>query len=222
MKKKTQNKLVNNYTILTLFFIFFWIFCVISEIKRLDNDAGLRLENTYSINICRKTTSRLMCNVNSFSQHAELPKAKTPEKAKPASFVSIHQEELRLYKKSLEKAQEIEVKEPEPPIYIHSGDCLTASKGVFNGPSGKETYYNLDMTGVINIMRSLGFSEADYPYWIRDDGVKMLGDFVMVAANLDKYPKGSIVESSLGTAIVCDTGGFASANEIQLDIAVNW
>lgn len=202
--------------------IFLWLFCIDLEFKRLDNDAGLRLENTYSINICHKTISRLMCNVNSFSQNTELPKAKIPEQAKPASFISIHQEELRLYKESLEKTQKIEVKEPEPPTYILSGDCLTASKGVFNGPSGKETYYNLDMTGVINIMRGLGFSEADYPYWIRDDGVKMLGDFVMVAANLDKYPKGSIVESSLGTAIVCDTGDFASANEIQLDIAVNW
>ena len=32
----------------------------------------------------------------------------------------------------------------------------------------------------------------------------------------------SLVESSLGTCIVCDTGGFASGNSQQLDIAVTW
>jgi hypothetical protein len=99
---------------------------------------------------------------------------------------------------------------------------LTKSGGVFAGPSGKETYYNLDMSGVVRIMRNAGFSAKEYPYWVRSDGVKMLGDYVMVAANLSLRPRGSIVESSLGTAIVCDTGGFARTNKTQLDIAVSW
>lgn len=103
-----------------------------------------------------------------------------------------------------------------------SGDVLSKSKGVVYGPSGKETYYNLDMSGVINIMRRAGYSEADYPYWIREDGVKMLGNYVMVAANYNTRPRGTILESSLGTAIVCDTGGFANSNPTQLDIAVTW
>ena len=103
-----------------------------------------------------------------------------------------------------------------------SGDVLSKSKGVVYGPSGKETYYNLDMSGVINIMRRAGYSEADYPYWIREDGVKMLGNYVMVAANYNTRPRGTILESSLGTAIVCDTGGFAHSNPTQLDIAVTW
>ena len=103
-----------------------------------------------------------------------------------------------------------------------SGDVLSKSKGVVYGPSGKETYYNLDMSGVINIMRRAGYSEADYPYWIREDGVKMLGSYVMVAANYEIRPKGTIIQSSLGYAIVCDTGGFARSNPTQLDIAVSW
>ena len=102
------------------------------------------------------------------------------------------------------------------------GPVLTKKKGVVNGPSGKETYYNLNMSGVVKIMRNAGFTEEEYPYWIRDDGVKMLGDYVMVAANLDIRPRGSIVKSSLGDAIVCDTGGFATSNPTQLDIAVTW
>ena len=44
----------------------------------------------------------------------------------------------------------------------------------------------------------------------------------MVAANLNVHPRGSIVETSLGLGIVCDTGGFASGNATQLDIAVSW
>ena len=99
---------------------------------------------------------------------------------------------------------------------------LTMSAGAIQGPSGKETYYNLDMSGVVSIMRSAGYSEEEYPYWIRDDGVKMLGPYVMVAASYDIRPRGTILPSSLGTAIVCDTGGFASYNQSQLDIAVNW
>ena len=60
---------------------------------------------------------------------------------------------------------------------------LTKSAGVYNGPSGKETYYNLNMSGVVSIMRSMGYSEEEYPYWVREDGCKMLGDYIMVAAN---------------------------------------
>ena len=82
----------------------------------------------------------------------------------------------------------------------------------------KETYYNLDMSGVISIMRGIGNNDQ---YWVRSDGVKMLGDYVMVAANLNIRPRGSLVETSLGTGIVCDTGGFAAVNPTQLDIAVN-
>lgn len=102
------------------------------------------------------------------------------------------------------------------------GPVLTKSKGVVQGPSGKETYYNLNMSGVVRMMRNLGFTEEEYPYWIREDGVKMLGNYVMVAANFNIRPRGSIILSSLGEAIVCDTGGFANTNPTQLDIAVSW
>ena len=87
------------------------------------------------------------------------------------------------------------------------------------GPSGKETYYNMEMSGVVRIMRNMGNND---PYWVRSDGVKMLGDYVMVAANLSVHPRGSHVDCSLGKAIVCDTGTFALSNPHQLDIAVNW
>ena len=108
------------------------------------------------------------------------------------------------------------------PVSSWSGDVLSKSKGVVTGPSGKESYYNLNMTKIVNAMRRAGYSEEEYPYWIREDGVKMLGQYVMVAANYEIRPKGTILESSLGYAIVCDTGGFAKRNPTQIDVAVNW
>ena len=103
--------------------------------------------------------------------------------------------------------------------FDYDGPVLSRSRGAISGPSGKETYYNLNMSGCINIMNSRGFHE---PYWVRSDGVKMYGYYVMCAAGLSIRPKGSIVESSNGLAIVVDTGGFASRNPRQLDIAVTW
>ncbi len=100
-----------------------------------------------------------------------------------------------------------------------TGPVLTPRMGTVTGPNGRETYYNLNMNGVIAIMRRMGY---DGKYWVREDGVKMLGDYIMCAANLNIFPRGSLVESSLGTCIVCDTGGFALVNPTQLDIAVVW
>lgn len=100
------------------------------------------------------------------------------------------------------------------------GPVLTAFAGVNYGPSGKETYYNLDMSGVVSIMRSMGNTDE---YWVRDDGCKMLGDYIMVAADLSAHPRGSLVPTSLGMGIVCDTGGFVSnGSGVALDIATAW
>ena len=110
--------------------------------------------------------------------------------------------------------------EPEEPVW--TGPKLTAEMGVNYGPSGKETYYNLPMGGCIQIMRDLGYSAEEYPYWIREDGAKMLGDYVMCAAELGSRPKGTILETSLGKAIVVDTGYFAYSNPTQVDICTIW
>lgn len=99
---------------------------------------------------------------------------------------------------------------------------LTRQSGVFNGPSGKETYYNLDMSRCIGIMRSIGFSEEEYPYWVRPDGAKMLGDYVMCAAELNTRPRGTVLKTSMGLAIVVDTGSFAYGNPSQIDICTTW
>lgn len=96
---------------------------------------------------------------------------------------------------------------------------LSKSAGRVQGPTNEETYYNLPMSRVVQSMRNRGYSEEEYPYWVRDDGVKMLGEYVIVAADLDIHPKGTVVETSVGQGIVCDTGEFT---EDIYDVAVNW
>ena len=102
------------------------------------------------------------------------------------------------------------------------GAKLNTIDGVVLGPNGYESYYNLPMGGIVSIMRSMGFSEDEYPYWVRDDGCKMLGNYIMVAADLDKYPRGSTSMCSLGQCIICDTGGFIYSTNRTFDVAVAW
>lgn len=106
--------------------------------------------------------------------------------------------------------------------YNWNGSVLTQSSGINYGPSGLETYYNLPMDGVVSIMRNTGFSEEEYPYWESPEGYKMLGNYIMVAADLSIRPRGTTIETSLGMGLVCDTGSFIYTNPEQLDIAVNW
>lgn len=96
---------------------------------------------------------------------------------------------------------------------------LTKRGGVNYYGDQKETYYNLNMNGVVNNAQNAGIEGN---YWVRDDGVKMYGDYVIVAANQDVHPYGSTVDTSLGTGIVLDTGGFAAGNPTQVDIATDW
>ena len=100
-----------------------------------------------------------------------------------------------------------------------TGETLNRHNGIVAGPSGNETYYNLNMSRCIYYMNLKGYY---YPVWIRSDGVKMFGDYVMVAADLSIRPKGSLVETSLGTGIVVDTGSFVNWDSTRLDVAVTW
>lgn len=154
----------------------------------------------------------------------DLEKAKKAEEKKKAEEAAAKKKAEEEKKAAEKKAQE-EALYSSPtvdPSWDQSGKLNTFS-GVYYGPSGKETYYNLDMGGVISIMRNMGFAEDAYPYWVREDGCKMLGDYIMVACNLDLRPRGSLVETSLGTGIVCDTSPvFVGDSATQVDVAVTW
>lgn len=111
-----------------------------------------------------------------------------------------------------EKKKVLEQQQKQESYTMPSGGgVLTPSSGVnwFNGR--KETYYNLNMSGVVANAKNMGI-EGDY--WVRGDGVKMYGGYVIVAAQMDK---GTIIDTSLGAGIVLD---YCPAGTI--DIAVSW
>lgn len=101
-----------------------------------------------------------------------------------------------------------------------AGAHLTRQSGVFTYNGRRESYYNLNMSGVVRRMKQRGFSGE---YAIRNDGVKTFGGLVMVAADFNTFPLGTIVQTSLGTGIVCDTGSFVNTyGSRAFDIATNW
>ena len=80
----------------------------------------------------------------------------------------------------------------------------------------QETYYDLPMSGV---MAFCGKSS----YTVREDGAKVDDEgYILVAADLSRYPRCSIVETSLGLGKVYDTGTFATTNPEQFDLATDW
>lgn len=79
----------------------------------------------------------------------------------------------------------------------------------------QETFYDLDMSKVVKFCGS--------SYHVRADGVKVDQDgYVLVAADLSRYPRCSVVETSLGVGKVYDTGTFVLTNPEQFDIATDW
>ena len=118
--------------------------------------------------------------------------------------------------------QEAQKKWWEAENSVWRGPVLTERAGTIQGPSGKETYYNLPMQGVVNRMRRLGYDAENYPYYIREDGAKCLGPYILCAASFEIRPIGTILETSRGKAIVADTGSFARSNPTQIDLAMQW
>lgn len=107
--------------------------------------------------------------------------------------------------------------------YKYKPTKLNKQDGVFWYDDGnglhKETYYNLDMKKVVEKAKSKGIKG---PYWETKDGLKMYGYYIILAANYDTHPYGSVVETSLGFGKVLDTGAFAQDNPTQIDLAVTW
>lgn len=85
----------------------------------------------------------------------------------------------------------------------------------------QETYYDLPMSRVMQYRLKDGCGNGQYS--VRADGVKVDHEgYVLVAAELSRYPLCSVVETSLGLGKVYDTGSFALTNPEQFDIATDW
>ena len=99
-----------------------------------------------------------------------------------------------------------------PLSKARGADYFTDSKGV----SHRETYYDLPMSAV---MGACGGGN----YTVRGDGAKVDRDgYILIAANYGRYPRCSIVETSMGLGKVYDTGGFAARHPDGFDLATDW
>ena len=215
-------------------FAIFIVLCVIFAVQQVmlsnlnnkivivenDNDATIESFN----NLCNAQSKQ----IGELNEEIELLKNENYVQAvalqTQAEMLSNYDHHIDDLQKEL-NAYEIALEEAAPMFQLPTtweGQVLTKELGGVMGPSGRETYYNLPMQGCINKMRSLGYSEEEYPYWIRDDGAKMLGRYVMIAANWKIRPLGTILETSLGWSIVVDTGDFVTEYPYGVDIAVDW
>ncbi len=108
------------------------------------------------------------------------------------------------------------IKDATPLTAAMGRNHYTAKDLQGNYVERQETYYDLNMSGVMSFCGKSG-------YTVRDDGVKVDDEgYVIVAANLSRYPRCSVVETSLGLGKVYDTGTFASTNPEQFDLATDW
>ena len=204
MKKIRSNIL--KIVLIEVFILFVLIGTVVSNAQEVNSRSAFKVKPiSLSVHLVKAVTTN-DCH--------EIIQAKASTAIKEKAEADKKAEEIA---KKKEEEKKLEVVETS-----YSGGKLSKSRGAIQGPSGKETYYNLNMSGVVSIMRRMGFSESEYPYNVRADGVKCLGPYVMVAAHLGKRPRGSKVQTSLGTGIVCDTGGFAANNPTQIDVATSW
>ena len=151
--------------------------------------------------------------------------------AEQEKIIASQQEVIDTYDQKFEDLHKevdayTEVLEKEAPKFqlptTWTGAKTTKQNGGVMGPSGRETYYNLNMKNCVANMRKRGYDEKRYPVWERDDGAKMFGHYVMIAANWKIRPLGTIVETSIGWGIVVDTGEFVKDYPRGIDLAVNW
>jgi len=111
------------------------------------------------------------------------------------------------------------VKDNPDPNPVPTGPHLTKESGTFEFQGHSETYYNLDMSVIVEVAHQNGI-QGDY--WVRSDGAKMLGNYIMCACDRSIHPYGSLVETSLGMGISLDTGGFIAWAPYNVDIACAW
>lgn len=223
-RKKRLSITIAAFIFQILFFVMyiFTIALLITDMVKTETGFGTLQEES----IIATTTTNSTSNIDSCITTTVTTTVKVTE-TKPKNTTSIttiepkeEETETTTTTTTTEETIEYPIEESDAPIW--NGEILNRNNGFIQGPSGTESYYNLPMQGVVSIMREMGFDEINYPYWEREDGVKMLGQYVMCAANLEIHPRGSVVQSSLGMALVCDTGGFIEWAPNNLDIAVNW
>lgn len=93
---------------------------------------------------------------------------------------------------------------------------LTAKLGTIQFQGHKETWYDLSMSRVVKRAQDMGIPTE---YWVREDGVKMFGPWVIVAAHPSKI-RYTRLQTSLGEGIILDY--HTCADTELIDIATTW
>lgn len=125
-------------------------------------------------------------------------------------------------RKQIQNVVTLEPKKQIEVVGLNPGNGLSRSKGAnmfkdSKGVTHRETYYDLPMNVV---MQSCG---AGGHYTVRPDGAKIDKDgYILIAAHLGRYPRCSIVETSMGLGRVYDTGGFVAKHPDGFDLATDW
>ena len=95
---------------------------------------------------------------------------------------------------------------------------LTARLGRIQFNGHDETFYNLPMDNITE--RADAYYGISGEYVVRDDGVKTYNGLVMVAADFDLHPFGTLIETSRGMGVVLDT--HTAKDRKIVDIATAW
>lgn len=101
-------------------------------------------------------------------------------------------------------------------IQILTAVILTAGLGKIEYQGHTETWYNLPINNVVRRAQNMGIP---CEYWVRDDGVKCFGPWVIVAAHPSKI-RYSMIDTSLGEGIILDT--HETDDTELIDIATTW
>lgn len=218
MKKRKLRPQVKTYLIIVLSVLvlcFSVIGCLLSQ-RKLDAYEGQIKELQTTIDTLEKESTEKSDRISKYENEV---------KGYTAIVNSLENKVKELEKgtedkeKSTKETKEDKTEDKKEEKY--NGKPLTAAKGTIQGPSGKETYYNLDMTQVVENAWNDGIEGE---YWEREDGAKMIGDYIILACDVSGkvHSRYDIVETSMGLGICADTGSFAKTNPTQIDIATTW
>lgn len=178
--------------------------------KQKEQEIAKRAEVENALNETRTALDQAEKDKNSSKKEVSELKDKVASLEQELSFkIAARQEAERQAAEVVEASTTVSNNTQSQANYSSSGGKLTPSAGVFNGPSGKETYYSQKVLpgGGLNIPGR---------HVVADGTIRDADGYIVIASDI--LPKGSITETSLGTGKVYDTG----VGHSGVDIYTNW
>ena len=180
--------------------------------EQKEQEAAKRIEVEKTLNETKAALDKAEQDKASSNKEVSELKNKVASLEKKLSFKIAARQEAERQAATVEASTSNNTQSPATtPVasYSSSGGRLTPSGGVFNGPSGKETYYS---------QRVLPGGGLNIPgrHVAGDGTVRDANGYIVIAS--DVLSKGSITQTSLGTGKVYDTG----VGHAGVDIYTDW